>query len=182
VTYTLAKFASLVREAGLHVDFLAIWESQKLPEAIERLLGEIAEEINEILCNPPEGMPSNVTEWAKKEPCWDKVRDGMLIKLPTNVRNLLIDHEENKEREKEGARTQTIQDSIHAQAYVVEKGSAYWSELREWNRSNRKLTSKELGILNVACSIPRKIPTEKQAIALMKGEERAKTEGFFIPD
>jgi hypothetical protein len=182
VTYTLAKFASLVREAGLHVDYLAIWESQKLPEAIECLLGEIAEEVNEVLCNPPEGMPSNVTEWAKKEPCWDKVRDNMPIKLPANVRNLLIDHEENEEREKAGARTQTIQDSIHAQAYVVEKGSAYWSELREWNRSNRKLTSKELGILNVACSIPRKIPTDKQAVALIKGEERAKTEGFFIQD
>lgn len=182
VTYSLAKFASLVREAGLHVDYLAIWEKQRLTQPLENLLGEIAEEVNEILCNPPEGMPTNVTEWAKKEPCWDKVRDEIPVKLPAAIRDELIDYEKNKEREKAGARTQTIQDSIHAQAYVVEQGSSYWSQLRDWNRLNRKLTSKELGILNVACSIPSKIPTDKQSVALIKGEKRAKLEGFFVKE
>lgn len=178
VTYTLAKFTCMVREAGQHIDFLAIWEKQQLPEAIENQLSDIAETVNSMLSNPPEGTTSNISEWAKKELCWDKVRE-VSIALSPDVETLLIDHEQSKEREKEGSRTQVIQDSIHAQTYVVEKGAAHWEQLREWNRTNRKLSAKELGILNIACSIPRKIPSDKQASLLVKTEERAKFEGFF---
>ena len=63
--------------------------------------------------------------------------------------------------------------------YVVEKGGNYWAELRDWNRTARKLTAKEMGVLNIACSIPRKIPSDKQAAVLVKAEKRAKDEGFF---
>lgn len=179
VTYTLAKFACMVREAGLHIDFLAVWEKQQLPAAIQNQLGDIAETVNEMLSNPPAGVTSNISEWAKKEACWDKIRETP-ISLDPDVKALLIDHEQSKEREKEGSRTQVIQDSIHAQTYVVEKGAAHWEQLREWNNSNRKLSPKEMGILNTACSIPRKIPSDKQATILVKAEERAKSEGFYI--
>jgi len=168
----------MVREAGLHIDFLAVWEKQQLPAAIENQLGDIAETVNEMLSNPPAGVTSNISEWAKKELCWDKIRETP-ITLDPEVKALLIDHEQSKEREKEGSRTQVIQDSIHAQTYVVEKGSAHWEQLREWNNANRKLSPKEMGILNTACSIPRKIPSDKQSAILVKAEERAKTEGFF---
>ncbi len=178
VTYTLAKFASMVREAGRHINFLAVWEKQQLPDAIENQLGDIAETVNEMLNNPPEGTTSNVSEWAKKELCWDRIMKTS-IALDPEVKALLIDHEQSKEREKEGTRTQVIQDSIHAQTYVVEKGAAHWEQLREWNNANRKLSPKEMGILNTACSIPRKIPSDKQAAILVKAEERAKTEGFY---
>lgn len=127
---------------------------------------------------PPEGVTSNVSEWAKNELCWDKVQEAS-ISLTPEVRALLIDYEQSKEREKEGSSTQVIQDSIHALSYVVEKGADHWEQLREWNRTNRKLSPKELGILNVACSIPRKIPTDKQAAIMVKAEERAKSEVFF---
>lgn len=179
VTYTLAKFASLVRNAGLHVDFLAIWEKQHLPEVLEEFLAQIAEVVNDILANPPEGTTSNVSEWAKKEYCWDKVKE-IDVELDPNIKEQLIDYEKLCEHEKEGRRTQVIQNSIHAQNYVVGHGAVYWDQLREWNRGNRKLSPKELSILNVACSIPRKIPTGKQSIILLKAETRAKAEGFFV--
>lgn len=179
VTYTLAKFACMVREAGLHIDFLAVWEKQRLPDPIQEQLGDIAETVNELLNNQPKGTTSNISEWAKKEPCWDKVRE-VLIPLTKDVKALLIDPEKSRERKREGSRTQVIQDSIHAQTYVVKKGAAHWEQLREWNRSNRKLSPKEMGVLNVACSIPRKVPSDKQAVILVNAEERAKVEGFFV--
>ena len=179
VTYTLAKFAQMVREEGMHIDFLSVWEKQKLPKPIQDQLCGIAEAVNEMLSNPPKGVTSNISEWAKKELCWDKIRESTII-LDPGVKALLIDHEQSKERKKEGSRTQAIQDSIHAQTYVVEKGAAHWEQLREWNRANQKLSPKEMGILNTACSIPRKIPSDRQAAILVKAEERAKTEGFFV--
>jgi hypothetical protein len=178
VTYTLAKFASMVRETGLHIDFLAVWEKQKLPDVIQNQLGDIAGTVNEMLNNPPQGITSNVSEWAKKELCWDKIRE-ISIALDPEVKAFLIDPEQSKELEKEGERTQDIQDSIHAQTYVYEKGADHWVKLREWNHANRKLSPREMGILNTACSIPRKIPSDKQAAILVKAEDRAKTEGFF---
>lgn len=178
VTYTLAKFSYIVREAGLHVDFMTVWDKQQLPNAVKDLLGKIAETVNELLNNPPEGITSNVSEWAKKERCWQEIKKTS-IPLPGEVKDLLIDFQQSNEREKEGTRTQAIQDAIHALSYVVKKGAAYWVQLHEWNLKNRKLTQKEMKSLDVACSIPRIIPTDSQAENLIKAEERAKSQGFF---
>ena len=68
---------------------------------------------------------------------------------------------------------------IHAQTYVVERGAEHWSKLRDWNNAERKLSPKEMGVLNVACSIPRKIPSEKQSDILIAAEKRAIEEGFY---
>ena len=179
VTYTLAKFVNMVHEAGFNVDFMEVWEKQKLPEEILVQLGEIAETVNEMLCNPPAGTTSNISEWAKKEFCWEQIREAR-VTLNPDLLSMLINEEQSKEREKDGSRLQAVDDAIHAQTYVVEKGSKYWERLRDWNRANRKLSPKELGILNIACSIPRKIPSDKQSAILVKAEERAKIEGFFV--
>ncbi len=180
VTYTLAKFACLVGDAGLYVDFMAVWDKQQLPAAIQAQLSEIAGRVNEMLNNPPPGITANISEWAKTELCWTRVKEASFC-LSEDVTDLLVDSEQNQEEEREGTRTQAIQDSIHMQAYVFEKGAAHWEQLREWNRGNQKLSPKELGILNIACSIPRKLPTDKQSAILVRAEERAKIEGFF-PD
>lgn len=180
VTYTLAKFSSLVRESGLFIDYLDIWKRQKLPQPIEDFLGVIAKEVNEVICNPPERETKNIGEWAKKEPCWDIVRDKISISLPTSVHKLLIDGDAQAEQEKEGAYEQGLNDSIQALTYLIEKGPAHWVELAAWNLKNRKLTAKENNILKIACSIPTRLPSDRQAEALVAAEKRAISEGFFI--
>lgn len=179
VTYTLAKFAAMVREAGLHVDHLKIWNLQHIPDPLADALVTIAKAANQNLIEPPADAPSNVTEWAKKEACWDTLK-SISLDIPHTVRNYLIDHENSTEQEKDGSRTQVIQDSIHAQTYVFEKGAAHWEALREWNRIHKKLSPKEMGILNTACAIPRKIPSDKQAPILIAAEKRAIAEGFYV--
>jgi len=179
VTYTLAKFANMIRKAGLRVDFLAIWKKQCVPDDLMHQLSVVGENVNEVLCSPPEGITSNVSEWAKKDACWDEVRK-LKIFLSDSARRVLIGKEESREREREGRRIQTIDDAIHAQTYVVDKGDVYWKQLREWNRVAKKLSPKEFSILNIACSIPRKYPSEKQAAILVNAEQRAVEEGFFV--
>lgn len=177
VTYTLAKFACMVRASGQDFDFLRVWNLQTLPEAVEFKLAEIAEVVNDILVNPPQGSTSNVSEWAKRADCWELVKEAPL-KLGGGFLEYLIDYVKITEREGDGCRTQAIQDSIHSQTYVVEKGAGHWELLREWNRTNKKLSPKEMGILNTACSIPRSIPSEKQAPILVAAEKRAIENGF----
>lgn len=178
VTYALAKFADMVRQRLRHLDFLKIWGLQVTPEPIANQLLEIAEKVNEVLISPPSGATSNVTEWAKNEDCW-KVVEALKLQLDDAISEYLIGHEQNKELEKEAGMNDTIQDGIKVQTYVLEKGADHWCKLRDWNDENRKLTSKEISILELACNIPRKFPSEKQSQLLVDAEKRALVEGFF---
>ncbi len=69
---------------------------------------------------------------------------------------------------------------IQAQTYVFERGAEYWSKLKEWNAVRRVLSPKEIGILEIACLLPAKFPSEKQAPILINAEKRAVEEGFYV--
>jgi hypothetical protein len=181
VTYTIAKFASLVRFARRNIDFMQIWQKQKLPEVLLEQLVSIAEVVNEMLSHPPAGFTSNIGEWAKKAECWEIIQKRELP-LSTGIEEIFIDSERKREDDRDGERTQIIQDSIHAQASVVNKGAAYWAKLLVWNEERQKLTESEVSILTVACSMPRRIPSDKQAAILIRAEQRAINEGFFSAD
>lgn len=176
VSYSLAKFSAMVKKAGLHIDFVKIWSEQAPSEAMSNQLREIAQLINHSIQDPPEGI-SNVTEWCKKQACWHRV-ESMPCELKSEILNELLEREENTSQEKNAADTQVIQTGIQAQTYVFEKGSAYWTKLDIWNRSNQTLSLKEVAILDVARGIPNKLPTEKQAKVLIEAERRALEEGF----
>jgi hypothetical protein len=178
VAYALAKFSQLVDKRGVYIDLLKIWDTQTVPESLAQQLMDIAKRVNTLLLNPPESATSNVSEWAKAEACWNAVKTETM-QLHGAVDEYLIDIEQNRELESDAGRTDTIQEGVHAQTYVFEKGADYWTLLRDWNNENRKLTAKEVGVLDVACAIPRKIPSDKQCHILIDTENRAKLEGFF---
>jgi hypothetical protein len=178
VTYALAKFAHLVQQRGVYIDFLKIWDAQALPQSLANQLMEIAERVNTILLSRSSEATSNVSEWAKTEACWSAIQAEKIV-LREDIADHFIDVQINRELEKEAGKTDEVQSGIQMQTYVFEKGVPHWELLREWNRKNRKLTPKELGVLDVACSMPRKIPTEKQSIVLMEAEKRAVQEGFY---
>ena len=178
VTYALAKFADMVHQRGRHVDFFKIWGCQATPECVATQLLEIAEEVNDILNNPPSHATSNISEWAKDVACWNAVRASKMV-LHETLDDFIMDNHRNRELEKDAGRTDVIQSGIKTQTYVLEKSADYWTGLREWNDSHRKLTSKEIGILEVACSMPGKIPTENQCMVLIAAEKRAINDGFF---
>ena len=178
VAYALAKFAFMVADRGVHIDFLRIWNMQTVPECLDIQLMEIAIKVNERLLNPPATATSNVSEWAKYESCWDVVRNDK-IRLHESITECLIDCEQNNELEKDAGRNDIIQEGIKTQTQVLEKGADHWCKLRDWNEENRKLTSKETGILEIACAVPHKIPSEKQSQILIEAEKRAVADGFF---
>jgi hypothetical protein len=178
VTYALAKFADMINQRLRHLDFLKIWGFQVTPEPIGNQLLEIAENVNEVLTSPPSGSTSNVTEWAKDEDCWKAV-EALRLRLDDSVSEYLIDHQQNQELENEAGINDAIQDGIKIQTDVLEKGASYWCQLRDWNDENHKLTAKEVSILELACNIPRRFPSEKQSQLLVEAEKRALAEGFF---
>ena len=72
ITYSLAKLAQMVSDTGRHLNLEQIWRDQSLSPALEAQLLAIAEEVNRKIQETPDTI-TNVTEWCKKESCWQGI-------------------------------------------------------------------------------------------------------------
>ncbi|WP_033443501.1 AIPR family protein [Saccharothrix sp. NRRL B-16314] len=70
---TAAHTVSLIVHTLGGLDLDRLWREQTLPEAIAAAVPEVARAVRKVLTSPPGG--GNVTEWAKKTACWERVRE-----------------------------------------------------------------------------------------------------------
>ncbi|MEZ7275914.1 AIPR family protein [Pseudoalteromonas sp. 68 DY56-GL68] len=178
VTYTISKFRQMLDGKGKLLDLISIWKSQSLPDEILSSLLDIAEKVNEAIKKTPLHV-TNIGEWCKKADCWENLKQTN-IQLSTDVENLLIDPSIAKERKKEAANVQSIDNGIEAQRYIFDKTDKYWKKMQAWNKASFVLSHKEKSILDIAAAIPMKIPTEKQCLSLLDIERKALEEGFHF--
>jgi hypothetical protein len=178
VTYTLAKFRLTIDERGKYLNFESIWLKQALSEGLLTNLLAIAKVVNEVIHKAPAHV-TNIGEWCKKIDCWKNLIDTKVELLPS-VEKGLIEPSQVKQKQRDAASTQVIDSGIEAQKYVFDKTDQYWKKIRAWNQSSYALSPKEKSIIDIAAAIPLKIPSEKQCIALVAIEIKAKEEGFFI--
>ncbi len=136
----------------------------------------VAHDVCKVLTKPHEGI-SNITEWAKKQACWARIRD-MKVELPDEFIGELISLKEVAENERVGKKDWKILNGIEVQTAVVNAGTDFWRDLHAWATERRLLSSKDDGILRVALQIPKKIPSEKQSKHLMEFLARIKNEGY----
>ena len=177
VTYTVAKFSQMVEQTGMFLDLERIWKRQSITDEMERLLINIAEEVNSVIQETPSGI-TNVTEWCKKELCWQNVKE-IPMKISSQVKNELISGTAKKRKDTDAKTVQKIDNGIQAQKYVIEKDGSFWSMILAWSSSHKIFTSKEASLLQVASQIPFKIPTEKQSLLLVAIEQKAIEDGFI---
>jgi hypothetical protein len=71
VAYTVAK---LVHATGGRLDLDRIWRTQDLSLATREAVIELSALVQKVITSPPGGR-THVGEWAKKDECWDTVRD-----------------------------------------------------------------------------------------------------------
>ena len=121
VAYAIAKTAHDVIERGRVVDFQRIWRQQALGPAIKEALAVVAEAVHDILINPSPGI-SNVTEWAKKQACWARVRE-LGVAWPAAFLDDLISTEERHDEERHSRREQRELNGIETQIAVVQAGT-----------------------------------------------------------
>jgi hypothetical protein len=178
VAYTIAKFSHLIQFEGTGnlFDFKACWTRQGLTPEIEQQLVSIAYEVFEIIVSPESGF-QNVTEWAKKELCWQRVQE-LRIPLQKGLAQQLVGREDDRHLKKSAASEQTVISGIQAQMTVVNLGATYWQQLRTWGNKQLLLRPEEQSFVSVACGIPNKVPTEKQCARLLQIKDRMEEEGF----
>ena len=179
VAYTIAKFAHLIQfeSTGQLFDFKACWTRQGLTPSIENQLVQIAAEVFEVIVSP-EGGFQNITEWAKKEICWQQVQK-LRIPLDQELAKQLVAREDDRIVKKDAEAQQEALGGIETQMVVVNLGSLYWKQLLAWAKARTLLSPDEESIVAVACGIPRKLPTEKQSARLLKIKDKVELEGYM---
>jgi hypothetical protein len=71
-----------------------------------------------------------------------------------------------------------LTEGINAQTEVVNLGAEFWRQVMDWGKAERKLSPKNLQIIQICSSIPRCIPTAFQAKHAMELLQRLKEQGF----
>lgn len=178
VAYAIAKLGHDLKSADKALDFDAVWKLQSVPTAVADALVATAAAVHEVVVNPPAGI-RNVTEWAKQQACWNRVK-GLTVKLPEELEKYLLGKDELKAASKSAGKDQKITNGIVAQTMVLGAGAAYWSQLLSWGAKRKLCSPKELGVLECAAAMPSKLPTEKQSIVVLECLARMRDEGWNV--
>ena len=176
VAYAIAKTAHDARKRGRAVDFQDIWHRQTLLPAMGPALVAVAESVHDVLVAPPAGI-SNVTEWAKKQACWNRVSE-LVIAWPQPFLNDLISTADRRDAARSARREQQVLNSVEAQIAVVSAGPTFWAAALAWGTERGLLTPTEVGVLSVAANPAGRTPTERQASRAVEALSKLQSEGY----
>lgn len=182
VAYTLAMLGKFCADSGKSIDFMKIWEKQDISDAVMRSLEITAKLIHDDIMTPLAGI-SNVSEWCKKDACWDRLQTRtkeLKSLLPAQFIEELVSKEEITHEKKSAVKVQKIDSGIKAQKKVMDIPASKWAYLLAEGQKKHLFSPKEVGILQIATRIPQKIPSEKQSAILLEVLEKAEEEGIRL--
>jgi len=178
VAYAVARLSLLIDTEfrDMCLDFSRIWTRQGLTDLLDHQLRVISKAVAGVITSP-EGGISNVTEWAKKQACWQratKLQIPIMDDFERELKLKIFDASEKKTSKDE----QKVLSGIEKQALVFKLGSDYWCRLNAWSQGKQIFTPDESSILAVAMAIPNRIPSEKQCWRLIAIKDKSELEGF----
>lgn len=177
VTFTLAKLTKMIEESapGRSLDTPRIWKQQGISAALTEQLKLIARSMYQVITSPEEGL-ENVTEWAKKELAWQRALAKRVELLPEFEAELIL-REQVDEIRNAAIETARIDRGISDIAAVISTKPLVWREVRRWGLDNKLLTAKEEQLLLIAAT-PGKVPSERQAAAILGIHRKLQQEGL----
>lgn len=176
VTYAVAKVAADAAAREKAVDLARVWRAQDVPSALEEALLTAASEAQELITNPPPGV-RNMSEWAKKQACWEQFRKRKLS-YPDDFTDILVERDEIRETSRDERNDRKLSEDIADQTRVLELGATFWAEAQAWGRARRLLSATEFGVLGVCAKMPLQLPTERQTRVAVAVLARLEEKGF----
>lgn len=179
VAYTLAVIGEIAKNRNKAVDFMRVWNAQKIDSVLESAIIFVASEVHKEIINPPHGI-SNISEWCKRDGCWSKIQakaDVITERLHSDFLDQMISFDEKIEAEKNSKKIQKIDNGIEVQTQMLAIAPEEWARLYEVLKEKGVLTTKEIGVLKIAMQIPHRIPTEKQCTILLSVINKGYQEG-----
>lgn len=177
VTYSIAYLSHHISKMGRFLNFNLIWEAQELLPELKKVLAEITEAVYEEITNPPSGI-ANITQWCKKEGCWESVKK-LDLDLAVSEK-LLIDKEEVKYKKIEDKKDKKIESGIEMQVFVIGKDRETWNHIYEHYHKygvGSAVSATQLDMLHKMSLGQITLPSEKQSKILYQLYEKAVAEG-----
>ena len=184
VAYTLAVLSDITKRRKESIDFLGIWNAQKVDPVLESAIAVVSGVVSDDIISPPHGI-SNISEWCKKETCWTRIQartDAIADLLPPEFYDRLVPQDDQTAIVKKAKQTQRIDNGIEAQRKVLAVPAAEWARIRLSLLERDLLTPKEDGVLTVAMQIPSRLPSEKQCVVLLDILSKGRIEGVVTDE
>ena len=176
VAYAIAKLAHDLEQQATLLDFERIWRSQAISTVLREALTISAKAADEVIFDQPTTISG---EWAKQQACWSRVA-SLKIDWPDALKDEVVTEAEQQQDQKWAARDQKILNGIQAQTAAVNAGPELWRDVLAWGLNKNLLSPDDIGIFEVAASIPDKIPTERQSQRIIETLKRLHDEGCQI--
>lgn len=131
VTYTLAILSKLCADEGKSFDFMKVWDSQDINESTMDALLTCAKFVHTDIMNPPAGI-ANISEWCKKEACWDRLQTKipeLKEKLSIQFLDSLINKDTLDNEMKSAVRAQKIDSEMKAQKTDMSISANKWQSI-----------------------------------------------------
>lgn len=179
VTYSIAFFAYKLKEQfkGYEFDFSKIWSRQEVPNEILKVFVEITEKVFYSITDPSRAT-LNVTQWCKKQICWEKVKQ-IEMTFDSKILKYLINRDEKKKKLSESKKEQKFVNEVEAQTKVISLGEAYWQKVLKFGKEKGLINRDDEKVLSVVVSMnSSRIPNGKQCKQLDDLVERLENEGF----
>ena len=179
VAYAIAKILYTVKQdyPDKTIPFKTIWQKQKLSAAWVHQLEDAAYTMYQHLIDETRDI-ENVTEWAKRERCWEAA-----MKIPYKLQSAFVAELQSKyeaTQEKKNAREeQKLSNQLNVLVEVVEYGVEGWTELLSWLQTHPVIAPAEKNMIKLAQRMDGGLITsERQCAKLLKILEKCRTEGY----
>ena len=179
VAYTVSKIFFTVEDEypEYAISLKNIWAKQTLSPAWFRQIEDTSKVMYEHLTIDSRPV-ENVTEWAKREKCWEDAKKIKIILSEEFIKEL-VDKTLLDEDKKYAKKIQKEHNKINAIVEVYNFGVKNWKSLIEWDKTHNILLPIDIEFISVAIAMERgKTPSEKQAVIIMKILEKARSESF----
>lgn len=162
----------------LDLDFIKIWSRQGTYHELEQQLSILCDEVYEYITEPSR-LVENVTEWCKRELCWEKAQKRNWTILPEFVKTL-VSIDEIKDVQKDAKVERKIANEIDDLKFIISVGENYWNQVYEWGKERNLLTEMEDSLLIMAknISVTGKIPSDRQAKVIIRTRDRLIGDGM----
>lgn len=168
--------------SGQRIDLQRIWRTQDTTDAFDKQAEIVANAVYKYLIDECAGV--NVTQWCKKEKCWNAIRDNLGVSLSPELEKELI----QLGRRTASSVSQGINSANSKEKQLIEAiqkiDSSIWFGISSWGKQTGNLQSFQNGIAFTLgrYARSRKEPSRKQANQGLVILQTAVKKGFVMDE
>lgn len=180
VTYTISILVNTINKKYPNrcIDYKRIWNSQKIYPSFVKQALKTSREVLDFITRD-DRLTLNVTEWCKKEACWDRAKNENFELLDEFVEDLAY-VDDDKADEIDSKKDRQVENQLNSEILVINLGDDYWKKVYDWAMSRKLLTPMEADLISLASRVSTtgRIPSTKQANIILQIKEKLLDEGM----